>query len=145
MKDTKIEQLLWLFLGALFTAAMIFFVKDGMVVTSLSMTYTGIVGIFLGVDIAVMIKKTSALPAGEFKPINKQRYITSLIIFALLLAEAFLISGLYNRDCDSLYASFGMGFLIVVGGLMGAVEGNKLVTGSCDAATSPAVNNEAEK
>ena len=60
--------------------------------------------------------------------INKHRYITSLIIFALLLIEAFALSSVYGRNCDSLYASFGVGFLIVVGVLVAAVEGNKIVT-----------------
>jgi hypothetical protein len=128
MKDTKKEQLLWLFLGFVFTAAMLFFVKDGAVVVSLSITFTGIVGVFLGIDIAVMIKKTSALPAGEYKAVNKQRYITSLALFAVLLIEAFILSSVYSRNCDALYASFGVGFLVVVGGLVAAVEGNKIVT-----------------
>jgi hypothetical protein len=128
MKDTKTEQLAWLFIGFLFTAGMLFFVADSTVIVSLSITFTSIVGIFLGVDIAVMIKKTSALPEGQYKPINKHRYITSLIIFALLLVEAFILSSAFNRNCDAIYASFGMGFLIVIGGLMAAVEGNKIVT-----------------
>lgn len=128
MKDTKSEQLLWLLLGAVFTAAMIFFVRDDQVITVISMTYTSIVGVFLGIDIAVMLKKTSMLPYGQYKCINKGRYIASLLIFAVLLGEAFFVSGFFQRDCDALYASFGMGFLIVVGGLVAGVEGNKLVT-----------------
>jgi hypothetical protein len=128
MKDTKTEQLIWLFIGFLFTAGMLFFVKDSAVTVSLSVTFTSIVGVFLGLDIAVMIKKTSALPTGEYKSINKHRYITSLVIFSLLIAEAFILSSAYGRNCDSLYASFGIGFLIVVGGLVTAVEGNKIVT-----------------
>jgi len=128
MKDTKTEQLVWLFVGFLFTAGMLFFVKDSTVIVSLSITFTSIVGVFLGVDIAVMIKKTSALPPGEYKQINKPRYITSLIIFSLLIIEAFILSSAYARNCDALYASFGVGFLIVVGGLVAAVEGNKIVT-----------------
>jgi hypothetical protein len=128
MKDTKTEQLVWLFVGFLFTAGMLFFVKDGTVIVSLSITFTSIIGVFLGVDIAVMIKKTSALPSGEYKAINKPRYITSLVIFALLIIEAFVLSSVYSRNCDALYASFGVGFLIVVGGLVAAVEGNKIVT-----------------
>jgi hypothetical protein len=128
MKDTKTEQLFWLFLGFLFTAGMLFFVKESAVIVSLSITFTSIVGVFLGIDIAVMIKKTSALPAGEFKAINKPRYITSLVIFALLIIEAFVLSSVFSRNCDALYASFGVGFLIVVGGLVAAVEGNKIVT-----------------
>jgi hypothetical protein len=128
MQDTKKEQLLWLFVGFLFTAAMLFFVKDNTVTISLSITFTSIIGVFLGIDIAVMIKKTSALPEGQFKPINKHRYITSLIIFALLIAEAVVMSAMFKRNCDALYASFGMGFLVVIGGLVAAVEGNKMVT-----------------
>jgi hypothetical protein len=129
MKKTKTEQLLWLFLGYLFTAGMLFFVADSTVSISLSITFTGIIGAFLGVDIAAMIKKTTMLPPGSYKAINKHRYITSLAIFALLIIEAFFLSFVYKRDCDALYASFGVGFLIVVGGLVAAVEGNKIVTG----------------
>jgi hypothetical protein len=128
MKDTKTEQLFWLFVGYIFTAGMLFFVKDSTVIVSLSVTYTTVVGVFMGVDIAVMIKKTSVLPPGEFKPINKARYLTSLVIFAFLLIEACVLSGLYGWNCDAMYASFGVGILVVIGGLVTAVEGNKIVT-----------------
>jgi thiosulfate reductase cytochrome b subunit len=140
MKDAKTEQLLWLFLGYLFTAGMLFFVADSTVSVSLSITFTGIVGAFLGADIAAMIKKTAMLPPGSYKAINKHRYITSLTIFALLLIEAFILSSAYGRDCDALYASFGVGFLIVVGGLVAAVEGNKIVTGEPETAKEPETN-----
>jgi hypothetical protein len=128
LKDTKTEQLFWLFIGYIFTAVMLFFVKDSTVIVSLSIAYTTVVGVFMGVDIAVMIKKTSVLPPGEFKPINKARYLTSLVIFALLLIEGFILSGLFSRNCDAIYASFGVGILVVIGGLVAAVEGNKIVT-----------------
>jgi thiosulfate reductase cytochrome b subunit len=137
MKDTKTEQLLWLFLGYLFTAGMLFFVADSTVSVSLSITFTGIVGAFLGVDIAAMIKKTAMLPPGSYKAINKHRYIISLAIFALLILEAFFLSSSRGRNCDALYASFGVGFLIVVGGLVAAVEGNKIVTGETRPTPSP--------
>jgi hypothetical protein len=107
---------------------MIFFVTDSAVTTSLSFTFTSVVGVFLGIDIAVMIKKTSALPDGEFKKINKPRYILSLAVFGTLLAETIYISAAYGRECNSLYASFGMGFLLVIGGIMAGVEANKMVT-----------------
>jgi disulfide bond formation protein DsbB len=128
MKDTKREQLFWLFISTLFTAAMIYFVKDSGVVSALAATFTAIVGIFIGLDIAVMIKRTSAMSNGDFRQINKHRYIAAFVIFSLLLFEAFMISATQNRDCDSLYTSFGMGFLIVIGGLISGIEGNKIVT-----------------
>jgi hypothetical protein len=128
MKDTKTEQLLMLITATIFTGCMIYFVKDAGVSSALGATFSGIVGVFIGLDIAVMIKKTCTLPVGKFKQINKQRYITALIIFSLLMVETFIISGM-GRNCDSLYTSFGMGFLVVIGGLIAGIEGNKIVTG----------------
>jgi uncharacterized membrane protein (DUF4010 family) len=128
MKNTKYEQIIWLYIATAFTAGMIFFVVDNTVVLALSTTFTAIVGTFLGIDIALMIKKTQNLPRGQYKKINKHRYIISLIIFSLLMLEAFFINSYFGRNCDSLYGTFGMGFLIVIGGLIAGVEGNKIVT-----------------
>ena len=128
MKDTKTEQLIWLIVSTLFTGFMIYFVKDSGTVSALAATFTGIVGIFIGLDIAVMIKKTSAMQGGDFKRMNKQRYIAAFIIFAVLLIEAFFISSFFGRNCDSLYTSFGLGFLFVIGGIINGIEGNKIVT-----------------
>jgi hypothetical protein len=130
MKDTKTEQLIGLVVATIFTGFMIFFVKDSGSVSALAATFTGIVGVFIGLDIAVMIKKTSAMSEGCYKTMNKHRYITALIIFSALLIESFFISGLYRRNCDPLYTSFGLGFLLVIGGLISGLEGNKIVTGN---------------
>jgi hypothetical protein len=132
MNKVKIEQIVWLILGTLFTAGMMYFVKDSTTVTTIAWTFTGIMGTFIGIDLAVMLKKTAELPSGQYKEINKHRYILSLIIFALLLAEAFVVSALFGRNCDGLYASFGMGFLVIIGGLVAGVEGNKMITGAAE-------------
>jgi hypothetical protein len=92
-----------------------------------------------------MIKKTSAMPEGSFKTINRQRYIAALIIFSALLIEAFFISGFYERNCDSLYTSFGMGFLIFIGGLIAGVGGNKIVTGQQESAPPPSAVHQQER
>jgi xanthosine utilization system XapX-like protein len=131
MKDTKAGQLIGLIIAAIFTGGMIYFINDSGSAAAIAMTFTGIVGIFIGLDIAVMIKRTSGMTMG-FEEINKQRYITGLVIFSFLLAEAFFISGVLGRNCDSLYTSFGMGFLIIIGGLIAGVEGNKIVTKNDD-------------
>jgi len=128
MKDTKKEQLFWLIVSTIFTAAMIYFVEDSGTVSALAATFTAIMGVFIGLDIANMIKKTAAMSNGDFKTINKHRYIAAFIIFSALLLESFIISALFKRNCDSLYTSFGMGFLIVIGGLVSGIEGNKIVT-----------------
>jgi len=128
MSKTKIEQIVWVVLATIFTAGMLYAVKDSSVVTGIAWAFTGIIGTFIGVDLAVMIKKTSEMAHGKYKEINKHRYITALVVFALLLTEAFLINVYFGRNVDGLFASFGMGFLIVIGGLIAGVEGNKIVT-----------------
>jgi hypothetical protein len=75
-----------------------------------------------------MIHKTKELKAGDYKEINFHRYVISLCVFAVLLAEAFTISGIYHREMNSLYLCFGVGFLITVGGLISGIEGNKIAT-----------------
>ena len=127
MKNTKAGQLFGLIAATIFTGAMIFFIKDTGSTAAIAITFTGMVGAFIGLDIALMIKKTSGMPEG-YKEINKHRYIAGLIIFSLLLVECFFISAMYGRNCDSLYTSFGMGFLIVMGGLIAGIEGNKIAT-----------------
>jgi len=125
---TKKLQVFWLILATLFVAGIVWFVTDSLAVTTISGAFTGIVGVFLGVDILTMIHKTKELKPGDYKEINTHRYVISLCIFAVLLAEAFVISGLYNREMNSLYLCFGVGFLIVVGGLISGIEGNKIAT-----------------
>ena len=128
MSKVKVEQLVWLIVATIFTGFMNYFVKDSGTVAALSATFTGIVGIYIGLDIAVMIKKTSEMSGGHFKEMNKHRYIAAMVIFSLLLIEAFYISAVFKRNCDSLYTSFGFGLLIVLGGLISGIEGNKIVT-----------------
>ena len=127
MKNTKAGQLFGLIFATIFTGFMIYFIKDSGSASAIAVTFTGIVGAFIGLDIALMIKKTSSMAEG-YKEINTHRYIAGLVIFAILLIETFIISGLYNRNCDSLYTSFGMGFLIIIGGLIAGIEGNKIAT-----------------
>jgi hypothetical protein len=127
MKNVKTEQMIYLIIATLFTAGLLFVIKDSGTTTGIAWAFTTIVGAFIGLDLAVMIKKTSEMTAGHFKEINKYRYITSLVIFALLLGESFYLASI-GRNCDGLYASFGMGFLLIIGGLVAGVEGNKIVT-----------------
>jgi len=106
----------------------VWFVTDSLTVTAISGAFTGVLGIFLGVDILTMIHKTKGLLPGDYKEMNMHRYVISLCVFAVLLTEAFILSGLYGREMNSLYLCFGVGFVVVIGGLIGGIEGNKIVT-----------------
>jgi len=125
---TKKLQVFWLILATLFVAGIVWFVTDSLAVTAISGAFTGVLGIFLGVDILAMLHKTRELGPGFYKEMNMHRYVISLCIFAGLLTEAFIISGLYKREMNSLYLCFGVGFIIVIGGLISGIEGNKIAT-----------------
>jgi len=125
---TKKIQIFWLILATLFVAGIVWFVTDSLAVTAISGAFTAVVGLFLGVDIITMIHKTKELKRGFYKEMNMHRYVLSLCVFAVLLAEAFVISALYQREINSLYLCFGVGFIIVIGGLISGIECNKIVT-----------------
>jgi len=126
--NIKTRQILWLALATLFVALLIWFVRDTTTVTAIAGTFTSVLSIFLGLDIATMLHKTRELLAGDYKEINTSRYVLSLFIFGALLAEAFVIAAKQQRDVNSLYLCFGVGFLVVIGGLVGGVECNKIAT-----------------
>ena len=128
MKDTKATQLLGLIVAAMFTCFMIYFIKDSGSASAIAVTFTAIVGTFIGLDIALMIKKTAAMPEGGYKEINTHRYIAGMVIFAVLLIETFVISGVYQRNCDTLFVSFGIGLLVILGGFINGMESNKIAT-----------------
>jgi hypothetical protein len=127
LKKTKAGQLAALIVSTIFTGFMILFIQDSGSASAIGITFTGIVGTFIGLDIAGMVRKTRAMDSG-YKAMNMHRYIISIVIFSVLLIESFIISALLNRNCDSLYTSFGMGFLAVIGGIIGGIEGNKIAT-----------------
>jgi hypothetical protein len=129
MLSTKKIQIWWLILATLFVAGIVWFVTDSLTVTTIAGTFTGVLGIFLGIDIMTMIHKTRELPPGLYKQMNQHRYIIALCVFGVLLGEAFVISALYGREMNSLYLCFGVGFVIVIGGLVSGIEGNKIATG----------------
>ena len=124
----KTTQILWLALATLFVAVMIRLVDNSIAATAIAGTFTAVLGLFLGLDIVTMLHKTRELKPGDYKSINTSRYVLALLIFAFLLAESFVISVKYQRDVNSLYLCFGVGFLVVIGGLVGGVECNKIAT-----------------
>ena len=124
----KFEQMLYLLLAFLFAGAFIWFLKAPGIVTAIAAAYVLITGAFLGVDLAQMVKKTAGMPKGQFDPVDKWRYIVSLVLLGLLTAEAFAISQLFERDMSGVYGSVGVGTMVVLGLLISGIEANKVVT-----------------
>jgi hypothetical protein len=124
----KALQTLFIFTATAFIAAVVMFVEDAATVTALAGTFTAVMGIYLGLDIAAMLAKTHSLRRGDYKEISFFKYLTALGLFGVLLIEAFCVSRSQDRELYGLLISFGIGFLIVCGGLIAGIEANKIAT-----------------
>jgi hypothetical protein len=124
----KLLQTLFILISTSFICAVVMFVTDAATATALAGTYTAVMGIYLGLDLADMIRKTHGLRRGDYKEISYFKYITALGLFGILLIETFSVSHSQGRELYGLLISFGIGFLIVCGGLIAGIEANKIVT-----------------
>ena len=125
---TRTEQMIYVFVAALIMAMFMYFVKSETVLGAISVAFVGAIGLFLGVDLRKMLKDTSSLPKGQFKRINKYRYIITLVLFAALLTEAFIIQKATEISMVGIYGSIGVGFMLVLGLLISGIEANKIKT-----------------
>jgi len=124
----KTEQMIYLGLAFLFTGAFMWFLKMPGIGTAVAAAFVFITGDFLGIDLAQMVKKTAGMPKGEFDPVDKWRYIVSLVFLGILTGEAFAISQLFERDMSGVYGSVGVGTMVILGLLISGIEANKVVT-----------------
>jgi hypothetical protein len=124
----KILQIFFLCIATAFMLFIIRHVAEAETLTALAGTYTAVIGIFLGVDLAAMIHKTHNLKKGDFKEISISKYLTAMFLFCALILRTFLVQREFERPLNGLYLCFGIGFLIVIGGLVTGIEANKIVT-----------------
>lgn len=93
---------------------------------SVSISYTSVVGIYLGLDIAAMIARTSKLQKGNFETMNVYKYVLVSACLAVLIAVAVVIRG--RADVGTAMTSFITSAMIVIGCVIGGLEGNKIAT-----------------
>lgn len=94
---------------------------------SVSITYTTVVGIYLGLDIAAMITKTSTLGKGNFEYMNVYKYVLCSVCLCVLTVIALVVKE--NSDVTTAITSFITSAMIVIGCIIGGLEGNKIATG----------------
>ena len=75
-----------------------------------------------------MVKNSSSMKKGDFQKAHTYRYVIAVAMFLVL----FVLS-LYRMEADSLGISmasgaFGSGAILVIGMLMGGLEGNKIAS-----------------
>lgn len=92
---------------------------------TLSISFVTVLGIYLGTDVATMITTTSRLPDGEYKEIKKHKYILSGICLSILIITTLVI---WDDSLQTAFTSFLSSCMVILGCLIGGLEGNKLAT-----------------
>lgn len=92
----------------------------------ISVTYASVLSIYLGVDLADTIIKTSQMSKGQYKDLHIHKYVISLICLAALVTNCVIIKN--KCDVSTALTSFVSSIFIVAGILIGGLEGNKIAT-----------------
>lgn len=100
-----------------------------------SVFYVSILTSFLGLDIWDMIKKTSLLPPGDFKEMKIHRYVICAISYAVLVFIGYVASKKTGIDFTEMNRTFVAAVFILIGLLIGGLEGNKIATGTTSASS----------
>jgi predicted membrane channel-forming protein YqfA (hemolysin III family) len=121
----KFVKYLLFIIPTLFMGLIIYFVPE--LSDATSVFYTGLISVFLGVDIMAMIKKTKTLPSGEFDKLKIGRY---LVVGASLVA-LLTISYIQYKETKTMVVTLGAfssAVFIIAGILIAGFDGNRMVT-----------------
>lgn len=94
-------------------------------VTPISFVYLSIISVYLGLDVAEMITSTASMKKGEYKEIASHKYIISLICLLFLIGLCALV---HAMELQTALTTFISAILVVIGCLIGGLEGNKIAT-----------------
>jgi len=124
----KVLTVFLLFLATALMGAVMYFVKDSSIVDMIAGTYAVCMNGFLGVDLALMIKDSSSKPPGKYKDIKLYRYILAFVCMAALFILGLYMKEVFGVQSIAAIASFGAGAMLVIGLVMGGVQGNKIAS-----------------
>ena len=121
--------------ATIFLAGIIILVPD--IADSTSVFYVMLIGSFLGFDILNMIKKTEALPKGEYDKMKMWRYILAIVSLSALLVISFL-KYRATGDMKITLSSLSASVIIICGVVIAGLDGNKIATNKGGDVTNPA-------
>lgn len=93
---------------------------------AVSVSYIAVLGIYLGLDVAGMIAKTAEMPKGEYKSLSIHKYVISALCLAVNIAISVALRS--RADMSTALTSFISAVMIVIGCVLGGLEGNKIAT-----------------
>jgi len=124
----KIVKIGLLLLASLLMGAVILFLTDVAIIDVLAGSFFLVMNAFLGIDLAGMIKKSAALPSGEFKNMKFSKYVIALVIMLLLFGLSLYRKEMENVQAIMAISSFGGGSMLVIGYIIAGLEGNKIAS-----------------
>lgn len=99
--------------------------------TEVSFFYVLLLSTYLSIDIWGMIKKTKELPSGEFEKIKTWRYLVcGISLMALVILNSVTTYKTADVNGTETFGIMIAALFIVISAYIGALEGNKLVTGN---------------
>lgn len=90
--------------------------------------YVSILTTYLGLDVWSMIKTTSLMPPGKYKDMKMWRYALCASSYVILIGIAYAQSIRLEIDLTSFYSVMTSAIFILIGLLIGGLEGNKIAT-----------------
>lgn len=92
---------------------------------NVSISFVFVLSMYLGIDIADTIKKSSEMKKGDFKPIHIHKYVISAVCLVCLIGVSIYMKS-KGIDVSAAMTSFITSSLVIIGMLIGALEGNKI-------------------
>ena len=111
-------------IATLVMALCLFFVPESS--GTVSITFVSVLGLYLGLDVAAMITKTTTLKKGDFEDMNVYKYVLSAICLLILIGISIYLKN--KCDVSTALTSFIASVMIIIGCIITGLEGNKIAT-----------------
>lgn len=95
---------------------------------AISPFFVGILAVYLGIDVWSMILKTKSLPHGKYASVKANRYVITIVCYAVLICMGYYMKKSFGVNMDSMFSAFVAALFIILGILMGSLEANKVAT-----------------
>lgn len=120
----KFAKALLFILASVVMALCLLFIPESSGTVSIS--YITVLGLYLGLDIAGMITKTSQMSKGEYQTLNVHKYVISTIGLTVNIIIAIAMHG--SADITTALTSFVSAVMIILGCIIGGLEGNRIAS-----------------
>ena len=120
----KFAKALFFILASVVMALCLLFIPESSGTVSIS--YITVLGLYLGLDIAGMITKTSQMSKGEYQALNVHKYVISTIGLTINIVIAISIHG--SADISTALTYFISAVMIILGCVIGGLEGNRIAS-----------------